>query len=667
MYLRMLKLWNFRKYGSTTDQLDLESPDLEVPFTQGVNVLIGENDSGKTAIIDAIKLVLDTHSAEWNRLLPEDFHAGSTRLRIECRFEDLTDHEAMHFTEWLGMDGEGDKAAPYLKLILDATKTDTERLHYEIRAGADDEGHRLEPQARYYLRTTYLKPLRDAKSELVPRRNSRLSQILSGLRPFKDKEEHELANVSRCFDCLLKQYFDPKHKSCEQAECPHLGHFYSAQQSPREGNAIRKALQTMLIDFFGHDDYQASFGVMNRELRNILEQFRLSLSDEELGLGSQNLLFIAAELLNLRRAGWTGLRLALIEELEAHLHPQGQMRVIEYLQQEADEPPTPSEARHNHQANAEGSGEASDGTQAEPGASEGTTQTEETDKAPVQVILTTHSPNLGSKVKLKNLIICHGPETFPMGPDYTRLKDPDYAFLERFLDVTKANLFFAKGVILVEGPSEELILPVLAKKAGYNLTKAGVSIVNVASTAFLRYAKIFQRKDVRRIDIPVAVVTDLDVKPEDEETPRPRTHRRICQKEWKHRRLERRFDGQSVKTFVSPHWTLEYCLARSKALAPYLYEATKKAVAEMRKDGKSRAAISETYEEFSSSQSQEQIAFNLYKGLILDKDISKPIVAQHFAAMLQNADVTRADLTDEDSTGYLLAAIEHVTSHNSNH
>ena len=90
MYLRELRLWNFRKYGTGADEIDLKNPHLQVPFTHGVNVLIGENDSGKTAIIDAIKLVLDTHSSEWNRLVPEDFRTGASRLRIECQFEDLS-------------------------------------------------------------------------------------------------------------------------------------------------------------------------------------------------------------------------------------------------------------------------------------------------------------------------------------------------------------------------------------------------------------------------------------------------------------------------------------------------------------------------------------------------------------------------------------------------
>ncbi len=65
----------------------------------------------------------------------------------------------------------------------------------------------------------------------------------------------------------------------------------------------------------------------------------------------------------------------------------------------------------------------------------------------------------------------------------------------------KANLFFAKGVILVEGWSEEIILPSLAKQLKrqgiikQNLTEAGVSIVNVGSLAFLRYSKIFLREN----------------------------------------------------------------------------------------------------------------------------------------------------------------------------
>ena len=71
MYIRELKLRNFRKYGK--NKWDLEKPHLSVGFSKGLNVLIGENDSGKTAIIDAIKLVLKTHAYEWIKIEDKDF------------------------------------------------------------------------------------------------------------------------------------------------------------------------------------------------------------------------------------------------------------------------------------------------------------------------------------------------------------------------------------------------------------------------------------------------------------------------------------------------------------------------------------------------------------------------------------------------------------------
>ena len=65
-------------------------------------------------------------------------------------------------------------------------------------------------------------------------------------------------------------------------------------------------------------------------------------------------------------------------------------------------------------------------------------------------------------------------------------------FLERFLDATKANLFFAKGLIMVEGDAENLLIPAIAQLIGKNLYQYGVSVVNVGSTAYKRYVNIFK-------------------------------------------------------------------------------------------------------------------------------------------------------------------------------
>lgn len=601
MYLSKLRLWNFRKYGSKEElfvEKELREPDLEVNFTQGMNVLIGENDSGKTAIIDAIKLVLKTHSFEWIRLEADDFFNGSDKLRIECRFDDFSSEEAKNFTEWLGFEeGEdSDNPSVYLKVILEARKSDERIFPFDIRAGADDEGIPLSAEAKEYLETTYLRPLRDAKVELVPKKNSRLSQILQGHSVFKGKNNnHKLViDVFSDFCKKIEDYF----------------------KSGENGEVIKISLDNYLKHFFG-EEKDSNFGITEQKLKNILEILKLTLEDGRLGLGSHNLLFIAAELLNLERDDWDGLRLGLIEELEAHLHPQAQMRVVEFLQKHSEEKSS-------------------------------------------QFILTTHSPNLASKVKLENLIICTNdasekPNAFPMGNAYTKLKKPDYAFLEKFLDVTKANLFFAKGVILVEGWAEEILIPTLAKKIGIDLTEKGVSIVNVGNTSFLRYAKIFQRIGVIEMGIPVAVITDLDIRPEDEGTD---LQTKIQEKEEVH-------TVQKVKGFVSSHWTLEYCLGLSPKIAPFLFTAVKDAILEMREDESTTYARGKEERGYSDLQGvQKDIASEIYKDVVLEKQVSKTIIAQHLTQIMEQENLTKEDLEEEVSVKYLMDAIKYAANEN---
>ena len=509
MYLSNIKLWNFRKFGSTSD-FNLNLPNLDLEFQKGLNVLIGENDSGKSAIIDAIKLVLNTHSYEWLRITEEDFFQAVERFRIEIKFKDLADDEAKNFTEWLGWDGEGEYAKPFLRLIYDVTRKNGKIFPSDVHAGVDGEGYRLTAEAREYLKVTFLKPLRDAKAEFIPKKNSRLSRILQGHEAFQGLEEsHHLVKLFTSFNQSIEKYFEAKKPTDNASEC-------FEDIDDKKGKELKDKIDNLIHELYDKTK-DSEFTVSEGKLKNILEKLELSIKDEiNPGLGTLNRLFIASELLHLDKNNWNGVRLGLIEELEAHLHPQAQMQIIESLQNKKD----------------------------------------------IQLILTTHSPNLASKVKLNNLIICQNNHVYPMGLGYTQLADLDYSFLELFLDTTKSNLFFAKGVILVEGWAEEILLPALAKKTGFNLTEKGVSIVNVASTAFLRYAKIFQRSKDHDMITPVAIITDLDVKPEDENSITEGREKKVAETEKK----ESKYNGQVVKTFVSPHWTFEYCLSRSSSL-----------------------------------------------------------------------------------------------------
>ena len=76
MYLAEIKLWNFRKYSSASDELDLNAPHFRLFLKNGLNVIVGENNAGKTAIVDAIRYVLGTQSREYLRPVINDFSSN---------------------------------------------------------------------------------------------------------------------------------------------------------------------------------------------------------------------------------------------------------------------------------------------------------------------------------------------------------------------------------------------------------------------------------------------------------------------------------------------------------------------------------------------------------------------------------------------------------------
>ncbi len=598
MYVKNLKLWNFRKYGKD-GELDLTKPHFELSLKKGINTLIGENDSGKTAIIDSIKFVLKTHSSDWIRITHQDFYFDSTRLRIEIIISDLTDFEAKNFTEWLGWIGEGEDSKPYLRLIYDVNRSVTELRIYpaDVRAGVDDVGYVLTAEAREYLKVTYLKPLRNAQSELIPRKNSRLAQILQGHEAFKGKEQdHLLVDLFNDFNQSIEKYFEGKDKDDVNLAANNL-----------KGKELKDEIDKYIKSFYSQAK-ESNFSVNDGTLKGILEKLELNIKDEiNLGLGTLNRLSMASELLHLKKQNWNGIRLGLIEELEAHLHPQAQMQVIESLQNQDS----------------------------------------------IQLILSTHSPNLASKIKLENLIICNNANAFPMGSEFTKFKKEHYIFLEKFLDTTKANLFFAKGVILVEGWAEEILLSSLALRLGLNLTEKGISVINIGNTGFDNYSKIFLRKEEPQMQIPVAVITDSDVREyiitneKIDQDGIEKTVNTLTKREselfnnetaTKIAELERSSED-NIKYFVAPKWTLEYSLFNSEFVSEIFKEIIKSI--------------------HTGTDWETDFEKELARKLI-NKGLKKTQIAYLLSQKLETDIGQEANIDDRDSIMYLVNAINYA-------
>ncbi len=662
MYLSKITIENFRCFGEGADRFEL-------PLRPGLTALVGENDTGKTAVIDALRFVLGTRDQEWYRLEDTDFYRGATsrEIRIICKFEGLTAQDKRAFVEYLTYSEKNkDKPVLYVNWTAKDTKEITKGRPYrrvDVRSGKNGDGPNLAPEVRELLRATYLRPLRDADQALSSGRGSRLSQVLH------HTDQIEATGVG----------YDPEVPTVpEELNVLGIGDFANALLEKQKGIVdARKKIDNYLdeLSLYGNvlkSSIKVSGATASREirLRQLLEKLELIMGGEgkgdegKLGLGSNNLLFIACELLLLAQED-EGNKLLLIEEPEAHLHPQRQLRVMKYLQDQAKQ-------------------EGKD----------------------IQIIVTTHSPNLASAIELNNIVMIHDGRAFSMAEEETELAPSDYRFLERFLDVTKANLFFARGVVIVEGDAENILLPTLASLLERDFTQHGVSIVNVGGVGLRRYARIFQRKKQdEQLAIPVACVTDMDVMPDCAPVIIGKCEEGATWPEKDNRRWRAKKDftggttlaayrdektlkasGQSVKTFISNEWTLEYDLVLGPkdekgdfpgGLAEDVFVAACLADKDDDINAKKKTAADvemAAVEEFAALKTaaaakegctaEEIIASKVYAKFAKD-GVSKAIAAQYLAERLQSKrkgdQLTSDDLRKRLPT-YLTSAIDYVTS-----
>ena len=661
MYLSRLKARNFRMFGDGTAALDIR-------FQQGLTAIVGRNDSGKSAVIDAIRYCLLTRDQEFIRVEQEDFHITNmgkqaTEIQIVCKFIDLTDSEKGALLEYLSY--ESDDVVLYVTWTarkLSDSPGVRRWLEVYVRSGIDGTGPQFELSVRELLSAAYLRPLRDAEREMSSGRGSRLSQILANVPEIQKGDAFDEENVppdpTAVADLNLVGLLDYMRHSVKA----HTG----VQQAQSAIN--KKYLQDLSLHgdaLHGSIDVSQG-GTEKAKLRQILERLELGLLDAttqdsrgHYGLGSNNLLFMACELLLLGKMP-DGLPLLLIEEPEAHLHPQRQLRLVDFLRAITD-----------------GRTEASDRR--------------------VQVILSTHSPNLASKIPLGSLVLLDHRHAYNLTETETKLSKGDYRFLERFLDVTKANLFFAHGVLIVEGDSEALLLPTLAKLMGKDLTEHGISIVNVGGRGLRRFSGIFQRAKPTdsTLNIPVACVSDEDVMPDcapkilglvkgdDDDRWQSKTRRWRSLKDFGGKETERtemlsklhdkirRDDEQSVRTFIADAWTFEYALALS-GLDEDVYVAaclaknddplndSRKTVVDVMKQAKDEFGSLKT----DFGDDDEVLCTHVYR-MFHSGGASKAVAAQHLAALLEERWTDKEIDTDsfrECIPKYISQAIDYVTA-----
>ncbi|MFH2044335.1 MAG: AAA family ATPase [Pseudomonadota bacterium] len=609
MYLHNLKLWNFRKYGlcpkKGEKEITNENFGLKIEFQPGLNVLVGENDSGKTAVIDAIRYLLDTNSQERTWITEDDFHVGVTCMRIEACFKFSENENAIEtcapFVEHLSTE-EG-KPILYVTLLAQITQRKMRGIRFidrTIKSGVNGTGNSIEGEIRAFLRTTYLKPLRDAALEMSSGHGSRLSQILAGHKKIQDSKE-------KLIDIMVEANQNiEKNEVIADTEKTINDNYFQKLRFEKDNLSTKIKMADVKSSKDLNDAQKYLF------LKRILERLNLNLSEGENdvftahGLGYNNLMYMATEMLLIQQEKGENLPLLLIEEPEAHLHPQMQLQLLEFLKSQNG----------------------------------------------VKTILTTHSPILASKVPLDSMLLLADNKVFDMRKGKTRLDKDDYHFLEKFLDATKANLFFARGVIIVEGDAENILFPVIAKLLDCPLEKNGISIVNVGHTGLFRFSRILQREHPDKdgqVPIMVACVADRDLRPDivafEEDC--EKSDIKYIKKTDKNKTSFESFydgsieekkldvyinkkkenDGQNVKTFVSPSWTLEYDIAHC-GLKEEMHQAigTKTAFEEIN-TGTNAEISARIYKPLTGGKSKSETAYQLARILeykYWDKKNNKP-------------------------------------------
>jgi putative ATP-dependent endonuclease of OLD family len=470
MYLSKIRIQNYRCFD-----------DVSVEFNPGVNVIIGENNAGKTALLKALGLLFDRNNRpdmqiyDFNQSISDFSEPPSITVSATLMSSprNTIEDKALVATWLTKLESPWEAQLTYVFSLSEEAIPDFNR---EMKHASDlpektkfwNAVQRCLPK---YTSRIYGGPL-DAKVKAEPEFLNKFdyhfldairdveSRLFSGSNPMLKKMLHEVLDFDAADDAVRAQ----------------RGMEFRGLAGQLTGKLVERIHLPTLIELVnktGAEDggTPTLSGTVSEQdlitaLKLFIEREGLSLPATHNGLGYNNLIYISLVLASLKFRSSVPRRgsnaaifpMLLIEEPEAHLHPSLQYKLLKYIRERVEQT---NDSR--------------------------------------QVFLTSHSTHITAASELDAIICMSAPgphrgvkisypgRVFPQDAQGRTSKK----YVERYLDATKSNMLFAKGIIFVEGIAEQLLVPCFAEYIGAPIEESHVAVIGVGGSTFKHFLPLF--------------------------------------------------------------------------------------------------------------------------------------------------------------------------------
>ena len=494
LFISRVKIKNYRNFKDV---------DVRLGHKQ---IIIGENNVGKTNFLKALQLILDPTLSDEDRMLEEsDFNdtlvnpmENKEEIVIEVYIENYSNNKTI-LTVFQDATVKNEKGKEVLKLtyrffpyIDDAGNIE---YQYNIFKG-NDETKKFGSYERKYLNLKVIKALRDVESEI---RNSRTSPIQRMLKDYAiDKND-------------LERIAEEYRKNGEE--------ILNLDELVDLTNNINKRFGAIL----GNDDFDVSLQAMEISPGRVLSSLKLLMAQRntsDISLGLNNILYISMILQMLqdktvpsliKEDKYNELIVLAGGEIVKDTYEQSQNR--NYFLKERI-----SDVQHKKlysfmSKNMPISNAVTILAIEEPEAHLHPVNQRSIYKDVIQnsnnsVLLTTHSTHITAIAPINSIVHLHNDGTKGTEIHATAampMDEGEFLDVERYLDVKRGEIYLGKAVLLVEGIAEEYLVPRFAELLGKPLDEKGIIVCNINCTNFTPYVKL-----LHSLAIPYAVITDGD-------------------------------------------------------------------------------------------------------------------------------------------------------------